>query len=359
MPTPVLLILILLIGTYGVLAGSASLGFLLARREASPSDPPDWPSVSVVVPTAAPPTSNAIQQIQDCDYPTDRLEILVPTCGPADRSSCGGDEGTPVRPVSGFGETTGTPFPSAPPESVTDAAEGDIVLSMPTEGMTSSGWIRSMVRRCTPDTPIVVGPTIIEHRDLFLPRLQGLSHLGRLAFTVGLSHVGLPSLVETSNGAARVDALPAHDVNDPAQTQLHGAFRPTFNPEVAALVARTPVDSFDGFFRHLTHGLRRTGQSPSWLVWGQGVGLWLVHTVLLACAVVAVAIPAWQQPTLLALVAKMGADVILTLPAATHYGQRGLFRSLVPTELLLIFALPLAGCWSLTTPHTGQVMESP
>jgi hypothetical protein len=39
----------------------------------------------------------------------------------------------------------------------------------------------------------------------------------------------------------------------------------------------------------------------------------------------------------------MGADLLLTLPAARHFGQGRLLRSAVPTELLLLLAVPIAG----------------
>jgi len=98
-------------------------------------------------------------------------------------------------------------------------------------------------------------------------------------------------------------------------------------------------------------------RSSSWLVRAQGIGLWLLHSVLLACALVAVAVPAWRQPTLLALVATMGANVVLALPAAKHYGQRGLLRSVVPTVLMLVLALPVAGLWAVTLPSSSQDPE--
>jgi hypothetical protein len=46
----------------------------------------------------------------------------------------------------------------------------------------------------------------------------------------------------------------------------------------------------------------------------------------------------------------MGADVGLALPAAKHYGQRGLLRSLVPAELTLVLTLPIAGLRALFGP---------
>jgi hypothetical protein len=357
-PTSVLLVLIVLVGAYVVLAGIASLGFVLARRANPPPAPPEWPPVSVVVPAATESASETVQQIEACDYPANRLELLVPPGGPIQHSPRGRDGAETVRRVSVPEQSPDSASPSAADGNLSETVEGAVVLSMPTAGTISSGWIRSMVRRCTPETPVVVGPTIIEHEGLFLPRLQALSHLGRLAGTAGASHFGVPTLLETSNRAIHVDAV-ANGESDASPHQSLGADPPAFNPEADAVVARSAVNSFESFLERLAQELRRTAQSHSWLTWVQGVGLWLVHSVLFACALVAIAVPAWRQPTLLALVAKMGADVILTLPAAKHYGQRGLFRSLVPTELMLVLALPVAGLWAVLLPSSQDLEPKP
>jgi hypothetical protein len=72
---------------------------------------------------------------------------------------------------------------------------------------------------------------------------------------------------------------------------------------------------------------------------------------------VAIILPAWRQPTLLALVGKMGADVLLTLPAAKLYGQRDLLRSIVSTVLMQVVALPLAGLWALVDRFREPIPE--
>ena len=335
-----LLVLILLVSVYGVLAGAASLGFIRARRQDPAPDLPEWPSVSVVVPTAGKPDNEAVQQIQACDYPTERLEILVPANGPVQHSFRGA-AGAAVRRVSVLKDSTEASLLSVPLESATEVAEGEIVLRMPKEGTVPSGWIRSMVRRCTPDTPIVSGPTVVDHEDLFLPRLHALQRLGALGFTGGASYVGVPVHPGLANVTVHVDASRSH----PASTDMRRAA--TFTPAADAAVAVPPVSSFAELVDRQAQWLRRRVQASSWSVQGQAGGLWLLHTVLFACSIVAVALPAWRQPTLIALLGKMGADTVLSLPAANHYDQRGLLRSIVPSELMLVFTLPIAGVWAL------------
>jgi hypothetical protein len=121
-----------------------------------------------------------------------------------------------------------------------------------------------------------------------------------------------------------------------------------FNPDPEALVTRPPASSFGDLLRRQAEWFGQSARSSSRLVQAAAVGLWVLHAALLVCCVVALAQPAWRQPTLLALLGKMGADVVLVLPAATHYGQRGLLRSLVPAVLMGVLSIPLAGLQALT-----------
>jgi hypothetical protein len=207
-----------------------------------------------------------------------------------------------------------------------------------------------MVRRCSAETPVVVGPARIEHDDLFLPRLQALQHLTRLAWMGGGRRLGLPTAVAPASLALWADAIPADAPSTTAPAQFPALLdSAAFNPEEKALVTRDPVASFEGLLQRLADWYRKAVRS-SWTKTAQAVGLWSVHATLLACGAAAVALPAWRQPTLIALVAKMGADAFLALPAATQYDQRDLFRSLVPAELMLVLAYPLAGLWALASP---------
>lgn len=317
MPTVVVTILIALVASYVLLASAAAAGFLAARRSSPPSAPSEWPSVTIVVPPTA--DRKAVQEaLQSCEYPMDRVEFTAPE---ADESL----------------------------SSTDDNAQdlGDVTLTLPPGADVSPGWIRSMVRYCRSDSTIAVGPTIIQHDDLFLPRLHALQHVGRLTVLGGLSHLGLPPGPGTANRAQRPDALPSN-ANVPALDT--STVTPTFNPEQEAVVTRPPAASFIDLLGEQAGWFRRALRSPARLVQGRAVGLWLVHTVLLTCSVVAVAVPAWRQPTLLALLGKMGADMILTLPAASHFGQRPLLRSIVPTALTMVVTLPLAGAWALVNP---------
>jgi hypothetical protein len=251
-------------------------------------------------------------------------------------------------------ETTsanGAHKPAAVAQGV-EAASGEVILTTDADCTVPSGWIKSMVRRCTPDTPFVAGPVTYEHNDRFLPRLQALELVGLVAYGAGSLGVGFPTFCNSANVAYRRDMVEAR------RTAPDGAARdemllqyvaydtnqdPVFNPDPEAVVQTVPPPSFSGYLQQQARwahmGLRYPFTVPKVLV----VGLWAAHAVLLLSGLVAVAVPAWREPTLLALLAKMGVDAALAAPAARHFGQRGLLRSAVPTELLLVATVPLVG----------------
>lgn len=332
------------------------MGFITARRRTIAANPSPWPTVSIVPLDAESTTKEVRQTLQNCDYPSDQVEIVDSAAVPGD---------SPSTVDSGLGDfCSSVDDSSRAGRQGLEAAEGEIILTLPTGGTVSSQWIRSMVRHCTAEAPIVVGPSIVEHEDLFLPRLQALQHLSRLAFTGGLSVFGLPTHFGTSNRAIRSEVLRTDVQDDGPERESQNGLLATdapiaFNPAEKAVVASPPVSSFSEYLRRQARYFCQTGTASSWIVRGQGAGLWLVHAMLLTCSVVAVALPSWRQPTLLALLGKMGADVLLTLPAAKQYGQRGLLRSIVPTELMLVLAIPIAGLWALVDQRREPTPEPP
>ena len=365
MPTPFLLCLAVITAAYVFQMGAAALGFFRVRRQPAPPPPDTWPSVSVIVPARneADGIEACLESLRACNYPADRYEIIVvddfSTDGTAARvrarqpAGHAPPEGQPVRLVEmdGTEGRSGPHKPAAVARGVA-AAEGEVILTTDADCTVSPGWVRSMVKRCTPDTPFVAGPVAYEHNDLFLPRLQALELMGLVAYGAGTLGLNRPTFCNSANVAYRRDVIEAQTdaPNGAAQDELllqHVAYDTdrdvAFNPDPEACVTTAPAPSFSAYLEQQARwahmGLRYPFAVPRALV----VGLWLTHTVLLLAAAVALALPAWRQPTLLAFLVKMGADALLAAPGARHFGQRGLLRSAVPTELLLLIAVPIVG----------------
>ena len=319
MPSVVLITLFVLVGAYALGAGAAALGFGAIRRRSLPNAPTEWPPVTVV-PRQGADAARLRDALESCEYPMDRVEVARPD---ASTAKAGG---------------------SAP-------ASDHVILTLPPGAEVPPGWPRSMVRQCRADASVVVGPTLVEHDDLFLPRLEALQHMGRLTRLGGAAHLGLPIGPGTANRALDADARPSAPPSSEgsAPRDRSSSAPSTFSPAPQAAVTRPAAGSFVDLLRRQAERFHHALRSPSRFVQAQAVGLWGVNAVLLACSAIAVALPAWRQPILVALLGKMGADVLLTLPAASHFGERRLLRSIVATVLMLMVSIPVAGGWALMT----------
>ena len=366
MPTVVLVALGVIVGAYILQVSAAALGFLRMRRQSPPPAPDSWPTVSIVVPARneADGIEQCLESLRSCNYPDDQYEIIVVDDGSHDGTAAQVQTLQPVAagaaeeiPQVQLVERTaeGTPATGHKPAAVAEgvqAATGEIILTTDADCTVEPGWIRSMVRCCTPDTPLVTGPVVYEHDGRVLPRIQALELNGLVAYGAGTLGLGLPTFCNSANLAYRRDIFDAEaDMpNGAAQDELflqHVAYETdrsvTFNPDPEALVTTAPAPSLGAYIQQQARwahmGLRYPYQRPRAMV----VGLWLAHAVLLTACSVAIGIASWRQPVLLALLGKMGADALLTAPAAAHFGQRGLMRSAVPTELFLVVTVPLIG----------------
>lgn len=329
MPESLLTALVLFVALYGLVVGIAAVRVLLRRSStADPSSGVD--SVSIVT--------------------------LNPSNSPAIRFD--GSNGH-----EDFGDVDVVSLRGPDAETIKSAVrdgERDVVLLPGTGRADGLEWIRALAARCTRKAPVVAGPTIVEHNDHFLPRLEALQQIGYIAFFAGLTSSPPPPTNGCPNLAVRTESLQDTEIfKSGERDELHTLAKgeTTFVDEPDAALTCSPASSFDDYFARLVHKLRTAVRSTSWPGLTLAVGLWMTHALLLVCCVVAVGIPAWRQPTLLALLGKMGADGFLLTPSARHYGERGLLRSFVPSELLLVIVVPFAGLFAL--PGLQELLGAP
>jgi len=365
-PTPVLALLVAVVATYVLQMGLAAVGFARVRSQSTPPTPEPWPPVSVIVPARneADDVEACLDSLRAADYPADRLEIIVvddfSTDGTAERVRAHqpvpppAEAASPTVRLVELADTTtanGNHKPAAVACGI-EAATGEVLLTTDADCRVPPAWVRSMVRHCTPDTPFVAGPVRYDHNEIFLPRLQALELTGLVAYGAGTLGMGLPTFCNSANVAYR------RDVIDARATAPDGAARDemllqyvaydthreaTFNPDPDAQVRTAPPTSFVEYLRQQARwahmGLRYPFARPRAMV----VGLWGAHAALFLAGAAALALPSWRAPVLLLFLGKMAADAVLAVPAARHFGQRGLLRSWVPTELLLLLVVPIIG----------------
>jgi len=348
-------VLSVVVGLYFVAVSIAAIGLFTRRRDAQPQ-PSSWPHVSVVV-AHTPPNDRfeeCLERLQHQNYPTDRYEIILTGAAAnelgaqeANRHSTGSP---PVR-LATRGGTTSSVERTADPPHVHRIAEGDVYLYTRAQCLPGSDWIRTMAAHCTSETPFVVGPVLVEHENLFLPRLQALEQIGRLSFQAGAGAVNLPLAYDNRNVALYGDRMETNtEEAEPDPSPRTGLpIRTAASVELETVLldpnAQVRIPPRDSVWGDLVcrarelHASVRSSSLPTSLWMGH---VWFTHVVLMLSALIAVSMPPWRQPVLLAIVAKMGADVLLTFPVARRLDERGLLRSVVPTELFLIFVLPLA-----------------
>lgn len=367
MPTLVWVVLTGAAALYVVAALCAAVGWWRIRQAEIPAVPDPWPTVSVIIPARdeADRIEDCIEGILDCPYPRDRLEIVVvddfSTDATAQRVRAARPDSSPpddptvrLLQLQHTQSANGGHKPAAVARGI-DAASGTVLLTTDADCTVGPDWIRSMVRRCTPETPFVAGAVRYRFSHRYFERLQALAFAGLVAFGAGTLGLGLPTYCNSANLAFRRDVVDlllaeADDRPGAARDELllqhvaYGTDRDVaFNADPDAAVTTEPAPDLDAYVhqqaRWASMGARYPFLLPRLLV----VGMWALHPLLLAAGLAAVALPAWRQPTLGLLLAKMAGDLVLTVPFLKHFDQNELTRSTVATELMLLLVVPVAG----------------
>ncbi|MFB6230059.1 MAG: hypothetical protein ABEL04_02790 [Salinibacter sp.] len=341
MPIPVLALLVLAVGLYVLLFGIVSVQYMVARRRTSPSDVSDTPPTSIVLDARSGHVHDALEPLTEADILTDQRDVVLVCTASTETSSLPGSP-EQIRRVEVDEPTSSGPWSAL--QVGLKAAQGDVALVLSSSCSGSADWARAMVQRCTPDTPIVVGPTVVEHNDRFLPRLEALHRFMEIAMAAGLGGHELLSHRQP-NLAVRTSKVKGFSAADEAsqENMLSADNAPAIATEPEAAVSCGPAASVQAYVCRQARLLRRVVRHFGWWPRWAAVGIWFVHVAVLIACLVAVVVPAWRQPALAVLLAKMGGDALLAVPAARHYGQHSLLRSFVPGELFLVFAVPFAG----------------
>jgi hypothetical protein len=317
-PTIVLILLSAVVGCYFVVVGTAAVGFFRTQRapssvDASFSNSADAPFVSIIVPVRSPAPSldELLDTLRDSAYPSDRFEVLVTASAPTVRSDvqrtvCSASDSGPAIHIVEEPEHSG-PALSAP---VPDRAAGDVCVTIPPTASLSPHWLPALVANTPETTTRGTSAVTYEHNDRFLPRLQALEQVGRTA----------AALATAPSASPHATAAPDAQIRRPAPAATLGEYVETTGRRLA-----------------------RTVRRGDWTTTLGTTIYWLTHTAVLVAGAAALLLPAWRQPVLLAFLAKMGIDLVLAVPAARHFGQRELLRSVVPTELFLLLAVPASG----------------
>lgn len=236
-----------------------------------------------------------------------------------------------------------------------EQAIGEVVLVVDADCAPPPKWATTLATACSSDTPVVCGPVRYDIDDeRWFERFQALEFLGLNAYGAGTAGLGVPTICNGGNmGLHRslIDTieraqLSSHLAADELLLQ-HVAYRTPNNARylwhASATVTTRPASSWRAFWnqrKRWAHATRSYHPVP-WLL---SASTFVVHAVLLVAFAIALSDPdALSQPVMTGLLAKMGADLLLVLPASHAVDHRDLMRSYIPAALLQVAYLVGAG----------------
>ncbi len=227
-----------------------------------------------------------------------------------------------------------------------EQATGTVVLVLDADCVPPPLWAATLARACTVETPVACGPVRYDvDPERWMQRFQALEFLGLNAYGAGTAGLGWPTICNGGNMAVHrslIAALPEEQIATHLAAdelllqhvayQTDGSVRYVWHNE--ACVTTAPAPSWTAFWQQRKRWAHAT-RSYHAVPWLCTLGIFVAHAVLLGVCLVGATDPdALSQPAVAGLLAKMGADLLLLLPASHTVGHRDLMRSYIPASLL-------------------------
>lgn len=397
MPDLLFAVLTVVTGLYVCVVGAAALGwYRVTRRAQKTTDPARWPDVSVLI-----PARNEADTIEACltavlanDYPG-RFEVIVVDDGSTDGTAAKArrvasrhvpvaagefneasafrdvEQTAPVVRVVGTSDGNGSHHDAesggedAGGRSATNApghkgaalarglrsATGEVIVTTDADCTAGPRWIRTLVRRCTPDTPFVSGPVRFDWREKWFDRYQAIEMTGLVALGGGSIGAAFPTICNGANVAVRRPVLDTHALGDLLAADeillqriaYDSDANVAFEAHPDAVVETGCVDTVAEYLEQRARWARMGTRYPHAIPSLISVFGWTAHALLLAVAIGALVFPAWQAPVVGFVLAKFAADGVLIAPAARHLGQHELTRTFIPASLFWIPTVVVVG----------------
>jgi len=399
MPDLLFALLTVVSGLYVCVVGAAAVGWYRVTRHARrAAEPEAWPDVSVLI-----PARNEAASIEACvvsvlanDYPG-RLEVIVIDDGstdgtaakarrvasrhaavpageidkdnaliedePAsptvqvvetsDRGDASVDRQTNGRESTGqnHDSTSETGHKAAALARGLRASTGEVIVTTDADCTAGPRWIRTLVRRCTPETPFVSGAVRFDWREKWFDRYQAIEMTGLVALGGGSIGAGFPTICNGANVAVRRSVLDTHALGDLLAADeillqriaYDSDANVAFEAHPDAVVETRCVDTLAEYLKQRARWARMGTRYPHAIPSLVSIFGWSAHTLLLAVAIGAVVFPSWQAPVVGFVLAKFAADGILIAPAARHLGQHELTRTFIPASLFWIPTVAVVG----------------
>ncbi len=232
-----------------------------------------------------------------------------------------------------------------------EASTGEVIVTTDADCVVGPRWIRTLVRRCTDETPFVSGPLRYDWREKWFDRYQAVEMSALVAFGGGTIGAGIPSICNGGNVAVRRSLLDryASDVPLAADEVLlqHVAYDTdadvVFEAHPDAIVETACVDTGRAYLEQRTRWAWMGSRYPHVVPVAVSAFEWITNASFLGLALASVVFPAWQPIMMSCFLAKVAADAALTIPAMRHLGQNELTRTFIPATLFWTVSATVMG----------------
>jgi len=373
-----IVILILLGIHYAVVITLFAFGLRRTLWDAPASSPelalPEaLPFVSVIIPARNEERCIAacVESVLNCDYPTDRFEVIVIDDASTDKTSeivtklrrayaeagiaASGEPLDPEAPVDQRlhlitlrPRKNGTAFGKRSALEIgIRTARGPLILATDADCIVPRGWIRTMAQAFEEDTGFVSGPVLYRTEGGAWNRMQALEFLSLVAVGAGAIGLNNPILCNGANIAYRKDVYKSLGgfgdkvQNAPGEEELlmHTVARSALwqvrfchSPEAAVIT--DPVPTVRDFVHQRARWASLVPRFPDPLLLLSLFGIFYFYVLLIA-GTIALPFAPYLWPVMIAAWGlKVLPEFAVVYRACRHFGQSKLLRYFIPAQLL-------------------------
>ena len=232
-----------------------------------------------------------------------------------------------------------------------EESSGEIIATTDADCVVGPRWIRTLVRRCTEDTPFVSGPLRYDWREKWFDRYQAVEMSALVAFGGGTIGAGIPTICNGGNVAVRRSLLDEYSSDVPLAADevllQHVAYNTdaqvVFEAHPDAVVETACVDTGKAYLEQRARWAWMGPRYPHAMPVALGVFEWLTNASFLSLGIASIAFPAWQPVVMSCFLGKVAAEAVMTVPAMRHLGQNALTRTFIPATLFWTVSVTVVG----------------
>lgn len=371
-------ILVLLGIHYAVVIALFALGLrrILSASSSPPASkgqPVALPFVSVIIPARNEERCIAacVESILNCDYPSDRFEVIVIDDASTDKTSeivsrlrkayaleGIAPSGEPLDPdiavhqrlhlISLRQRKNGAAFGKRSALEIgIRTAHGPLILATDADCIVPRGWIRTMALSFKEDTGFVSGPVLYRTEGGTWDRMQALEFLALVAVGAGAIGLDNPILCNGANIAYRKDVYRALGGfgdkvrNAPGEEELlmhtvarSASWQVRFCNSPEAAVVTDPVPTVRDFVHQRARWASLVPRFPHPLLLLSLFGIFYFFVLLIAGTLALPFLPHLWPAVAAAWGLKVFPEFVVVYRACRHFGQSKLLRYFVPAQLL-------------------------